>query len=162
MKPDYERLADMDEVVRRATQLSVRTMVFDIEPLVAYWNSTQYELDQGVRTVLRQVEPIPGLRIVCFATNSARRLSAIPESPDVRVTYLAAAGKPLRTAPYQGFPSPGVVIGDQILTDGLLARRLGYTFFDLAPPLKSIPLGPQLLNRSGRLLRPLLFARSRW
>lgn len=161
MNPDYERVADMDDVVRRATQLSARTMVFDIEPLVAFWNSTQHELEEGVRAVLRQVEPIPGLRVVCFATNSPRRLPAVPESPDVRVMYLADAGKPLRTAPYQGFPIPGVVIGDQILTDGLLARRLGYTFFDCAPSLNIIPLGPQLLNRCGRLLRPVLFARNR-
>jgi predicted HAD superfamily phosphohydrolase YqeG len=157
----YQRLTDMNDVATRIAELSLKTVIFDIEPLVAYWNSAQDELDQGVRHIIREFAVIPGLRVVCFATNSARQVSAIPQLPGLQVKYLASAGKPFRTAAYLGFPQPGAVVGDQILTDGMLARRLGFTFLHCTPSLRGAPLGPQLLNRFGNLLRPLLFAEER-
>jgi hypothetical protein len=60
--------------------------------------------------------------------------------------YVASAGKPLRTASYRVLPRPGAVIGDQVATDGLLARRLGYTFLHWSPPLTGVPLGPRLMH----------------
>jgi predicted HAD superfamily phosphohydrolase YqeG len=97
---------------------------------------------------------------VVFATNSARRPSAIPPVPGVRVTYLVSARKPLRTAPYRTLPRPGAVIGDQVPTDGLLAHRLGYTFLHWSPRLTDVPLGPRLMHVLGRLAQPLLFSRA--
>lgn len=161
MSPGYERLTDMNDVASRVAELSLKSLIFDVEPLVAHWNSTKDDLDLGVRSIAREYAAIPGLRVLCFATNSARQLSAIPELPGVQVKYLASAGKPLRTSAYLGFPKPGAVVGDQILTDGMLARRLGFTFLHCTPSLKGTPLGPQLLNRFGNLLRPLLFADDR-
>lgn len=77
----------------------------------------------------------------------------------VRVVYLASAGKPMRMAPYQGSPRPGVVVGDQIATDGLLARRLGHAFVQYRPPLDDMRAGPRLLRQLGRLVRPVAFSR---
>jgi hypothetical protein len=77
----------------------------------------------------------------------------------VRVVYLALAGKPLRTAYYRSFPWPGVVIGDQLATDGALARRLGYAFLQYHPDQGGLPAGPRLMDWCGRLVRPLLFTR---
>ena len=71
------------------------------------------------------------------------------------MTYLASAGKPLRTAPYRALPRPGAVIGDQVATDGLLARRLGYTFLHWSPQLVGVPLRPRLMGLLGRLAQPL-------
>ena len=34
--------------MRQAGALSARTLVFDIEPLVAYWDGGQEALDQGI------------------------------------------------------------------------------------------------------------------
>ena len=88
--------------------------------------------------------------------NSPRRLSvALDVAPLVR--YLAAAGKPVRVAPYRDLPRPGVAIGDQLATDGMLAWRLGFAFLHLRLPLDPVPLGPQLMNHLGRPLRRLLF-----
>jgi hypothetical protein len=56
----------------------------------------------------------------------------------------------------RGFPRPGMLIGDQIATDGILARRLGYAFV-LYDAGVDAPLGPRLLGVFGRLVRPLLF-----
>jgi hypothetical protein len=156
----YERLAGLGEVLGRVRELSARTAVFDVEPLVAYWDSGQEALDRGVSLILSQVSAVPGVQVVCFATNSLRRPSGVPGGAGVRVVYLASADKPLRIAAYRGFPRPGVVIGDQVATDGILARRLGYAFVQYRPPPGRIPAGPQLMNRFGRLVRPLLFTRA--
>ena len=102
------RAADLNDVLRQAAELSARTMIFDVEPLVAYWKVAQDALDQGVAQVLTEVAVLPALlEVVCFATNSARRPSVVPSPSGVQVVYLASAGKPLRTAPYLGFPRLG-------------------------------------------------------
>jgi predicted HAD superfamily phosphohydrolase YqeG len=161
MRPAYDRLATLNEVLRRARELSPKTLVFDVEPLVAYWDSGQEALDQGVRSVLARAREVPGVQVVCFATNSLRRPSAALAGDDVRAEYLASAGKPLRTRYYRDFPRPGVVIGDQLATDGALARRLGYAFLQYHPDEGSLPPGPRLMDSIGRLVRPVLFARPR-
>jgi hypothetical protein len=161
MRPAYDRLATLDGVLRRAGELSPKTLVLDVEPLVAYWDSGQEALDRGVTSVLAQARAIPGVLVVCFATNSARRPSAPLAGDGVRAEYLALAGKPLRTGYYRDFPRPGVVIGDQMATDGALARRLGYTFLEYHPDQGSLPVGPRLMDWCGQLVRPLLFTRPR-
>jgi hypothetical protein len=161
MRPSYDRLATLDELLRRAGELSAKTLVFDVEPLIAHWESGQDALDQGVKSVLARTRAIPGVIVVCFSTNSARRPSSPLAGDGVRAEYLALAGKPLRTAPYRSFPRPGVVIGDQLATDGALARRLGYTFLQYYPDPGSLPLGPRLMDWTGQLLRPLFFTRPR-
>ena len=157
MRAVFERLAELDEVLDRARQLAVRTVIFDIEPLVAYWDSGQAALDQGVALIRSQIETVPSVQVLCFATNSVRRPSDLPGDDGVRVVYLASAGKPLRIGSYRSFPRPGMVIGDQIATDGILARRLDYVFVQCSPPLDRVPAGPRLMDRLGQLVRPLLF-----
>jgi hypothetical protein len=98
------------------------------------------------------------VQLVCFSTNSFRHPSAPLAGDGARVEYVATAGKPLRTGYYRDFPRPGVVIGDQLATDGALARRLGYAFLHYQPDLGSLPPGPRVMDWAGRLVRPLLFA----
>ena len=135
-------------------------MIVDVEPLVAYWDSGQETLDRGIALVLGEIAAVPGVQVVCFATNSLRRPPVPPIAAGLRVVYLAAAGKPLRIAAYRDFPRPGVVIGDQVATDGILARRLGYAFVLYDPRLADVPPGPRLMGACGRLARPLLFRRA--
>jgi predicted HAD superfamily phosphohydrolase YqeG len=133
-------------------------MIFDVEPLVAWWDSGRESLDRGIAAIVSELGEVPDVRVLMFATNSDRRPSALPEVPGVQVLYLASAGKPLRTAPYQALPRPGAVVGDQVATDGLLAHRLGYTFLHWSPQLTGVPLGPRLLHFLGGLARPLFFS----
>ncbi len=77
----------------------------------------------------------------------------------MRVLYVAAARKPASIRPYRDLPRPGVVVGDQVATDGVLARRLGYAFIDYRPTFERIPLGPKLMHLLGRQLLSLLFGR---
>lgn len=160
MRAVFERAAGLGDVVRRAGELSVRTMIFDVEPLVAYWDGGQEALDQGIARVLSAVAVLPAVEVLCFATNSSRRPSVVPGTAGVRVVYLASAGKPLRTEAYRRFSRPGMVIGDQVATDGILARRLGYAFVLVDQQMAGVPAGPRLLGAAGRLVRPLMFSRS--
>ncbi|MGH3277915.1 MAG: hypothetical protein ACRDNW_02105 [Trebonia sp.] len=159
MRGRYERLTHLDDALERAEKLSLRAMIVDIEPLVSWWDKGQESLDLGVATVVGKVSALPTVRVLVFATNSVRRPSAIPAGRDIEVIYLASAGKPLRTAPYRDLPRPGAVVGDQVPTDGVLARRLGFTFLHYAPRLTGVPLGPRLLQQVGRLALPMLFSR---
>ena len=156
----YERFGEPPDLLRRARELSSRTMILDVEPLVAYWDSGQDALDAGIAGILGEIGADSPVSVVCFATNSDRRPSADygpSGSGGPRVVYLASAHKPFRTAPYRDFPRPGVVIGDQVATDGILARRLGYTFLHYSPDLTHAPAGPRLMYDLGRPLEPLLF-----
>jgi predicted HAD superfamily phosphohydrolase YqeG len=157
MKPGYMRCGSQDQALRAVAGLAAATLVIDVEPLIAHWDTGQQALDRGLRRILAEVEPLPAVRLVCFSTNSRRRPSFTPASQRFRVLYLALAGKPFRTAHYRMFPAPGALIGDQILTDGLLARRLGYTFVHYQPAVDEVPAGPWLLNRFGHLILRLLF-----
>jgi predicted HAD superfamily phosphohydrolase YqeG len=159
VRAGYERAADLDDVLGRVRGLRVATVVFDVEPLVAGWGSGQAALDEGAAAVASQAVTVAGVQVVCFSTNSARRPAEVPRGDGTRVVWLTLAGKPLRIAPYRDFPGPGVVVGDQVATDGMLARRLGYTFVHYRPRLGGVPAGPRLMGGLGRLVRPLVFTR---
>jgi predicted HAD superfamily phosphohydrolase YqeG len=162
VRAEHVRLSTLDDALRATGELRSRTIVIDVEPLVAYWDSGQQALDEGIARVVSLARQAPGagaVQVLCFSTNSARRPSRIPEWPGIRVVYFASARKPFHTAPYRSFPAPGAVIGDQVLTDGLLARRLGYAFIQCTPELDRTPAGPAMLARGGQLALPLLFRR---
>jgi hypothetical protein len=107
--------------------------------------------------MVSELGQLGGVSVLCFATNSVRRPSAVPAGAGAQVVYLASAGKPLQIAPYQTMPTPGVVIGDQVLTDGVLARRLGFAFLHYCPDPASMPIGPRLLRYCGQLVLPVVF-----
>ena len=156
MRTVVEHATGLGDAARLARELSVRTVILDVEPLVSSWNGTQETLDEGIARVLGEIAKLPAVEVICFSTNSLRRPSVVPSPAGVRVVYLASAAKPLRITPYQRFPRPGAVIGDQVATDGILARRLGYAFIQLDPPAET-PVGPRLMAAAGRLVQPLLF-----
>jgi len=76
-----------------------------------------------------------------------------------QVVYHAAARSPLRTKPYRALPSLGVWVGDQIATDGLLARASDTPFCTTSPQLARDASRPRENEMLGRPLRLILFAR---
>jgi predicted HAD superfamily phosphohydrolase YqeG len=161
MRSRYQRHTELDDILDQVRKLSLRTLIVDIEPLVSWWDNTQESLDWGVAMVAGKVATLPEVRALVFSTNSARRPSVIPAAGELEVRYLSTAAKPLRTAPYGDLPRPGAVIGDQVHTDGLLAKRLGFTFLHYQPRLDGVPLGPRVMHRVGRLAVPALFGRAK-
>jgi predicted HAD superfamily phosphohydrolase YqeG len=163
MTVPHRTFTDPSEVTGLIADSAARTVIFDVEPLIAFWDTDRQVLDEGVAAILARLGADPGeIRHVLFATNSARRPApaTFPALEGIQVDYLALARKPLRTAPYRNLPTPGVVIGDQIATDGVLAWRLGYTFLRYTPDTLTVPLGPRIMGGLGRPLHTLLFHNS--
>ena len=160
MTTAYVPVTGPADLFAKARELSVRTMILDVEPLVTPWRSSQESLDQGIAHILGRIRTVPSVRVVVFTTNSGRHPSAVPSVAGIEVRYLASAQKPLRTAPFHGLPRPGAVAGDQLPTDGVLAYRLRFTFLHYVAQLTGVPPGPELMHRWGQLVRPLLFPRS--
>jgi predicted HAD superfamily phosphohydrolase YqeG len=160
VRSGYEHHTGLDDVLDRAAKLAVRAIIIDVEPLVSWWDEGQESLDRGVAMIVAKASSVSTLRALVFATNSVRRPSSVPAGQDIEVSYVASAGKPLRAARYRQLPRPGAVVGDQVATDGLLARRLGFTFLHYQPPLADVPMGPRVLHRVGQLAVPLLFRRT--
>ena len=156
MKARYARAATPGEVWACLAALRARTVIFDVEPLVAFWDTDQGALEDGIAAILAAAVGIRPDSVV-FATNSIRRPPMPPAAAWATVGYLASARKPLRLAAYRDLPRPGVVVGDQVATDGVLAWRLGYAFVHYTPQLPGVPLGPRLMRQVGRPIRPLLF-----
>lgn len=139
--------------------LKPRTAIIDIEPLIAYWDTGVEALDQGLNAYAVDLSQLPSLECIAFATNSFRRPAGLPSNPGISITYHTRAMKPLHIEPFRQLPNPGVVIGDQIATDGVLAYRLGYTFIRYRVPPDATKLGPKLMAGLGTLLRPVFLPR---
>ena len=119
MRVSYKRIDDPEQVPNHIATVAARTVIFDVEPRVAFWDTDTATLDRGIASMLERLCDLPGVAVVVFATNSARRPTPPPNGhAHQQVLYLASAGKPLRTKPYRSLPRPGLVVGDQIPTDG--------------------------------------------
>lgn len=98
----------------------------------------------SIRSHVARLRGIPGVAEVLIVTN--RRLRD-HESRTLAIPTVSDAGKPrrLRHVP-RG--SVAAVVGDQFLTDGLLARAYGVPFVRIRTPLKTLPIPsrvPQVL-----------------
>src|SRR5262249_22098037 len=129
----YERIDDPEQVLKHIAEVAPRTVILDVEPLVAFWDTDTATLDRGIASVLERLSDLAGIEVVVLATNSVRRQRRTPNGQaQRRVLYLASAGKPLRTKPYRSLPRPGLVVGDQV-PHGWSARATTWVWrlFDL-------------------------------
>lgn len=157
MAVDYRECRTAAEALGYLQRIKPRVVVFDVEPLVAHWDSGDDALILGLSVFVREVECICPVDTIVFATNSPRRPSSMPNGKRSEVLYIADAMKPFRTRPFQALAMPGVVVGDQIATDGVLASRLRYSFLRYRGHDHTRPLGPRAMALLGLPLRPLLF-----
>lgn len=135
-------------------RLQPLTLLVDVEPFVARWGTDARTLGEGVAQTLAELSSVDSFSALWFVSNSDR------EPPEVLRTgcrYVGSANKPWRIKVYQGLPRPGLVLGDQILTDGLLAYRLGYSFIHYRQSGEHTPLLPMLQEILGKLVRPFIF-----
>jgi hypothetical protein len=157
MRADYQQFSDQDELLSCLAELSPKTVIFDVEPLVAFWNSGMSELSGGVERLATRLSSIQGIEFLGFVTNSRRRIPVSARADGPRVFYVASARKPLLIQRYRRLPRPGAVVGDQLATDGIFAWRLGFDFLHYNPGAGESPPGVRIMNLTGNLLRPLFF-----
>lgn len=160
MSVPYRSCRDAAAVVGILAELEPRVAIIDIEPLIAFWDTGEAVLDAGIAAFLEGFAGRRGrLAEIVFATNSARRPSVLPSVAGVRLRYVANARKPFQVGAFRLLAGPGVVVGDQIATDGVLAWRLGVTFVHYIPDYREAPVGPRLMRALGCPLRGVLFRR---
>jgi hypothetical protein len=157
MRADYQQFSDQDELLSGVEALSPKTVIFDVEPLVASWNTGSSELTGGVERIAAKLSAISGIEFIGFVTNSRRHIPVTGQAGGPRVFFASSAHKPLLTGPYHRLPRPGVVVGDQLATDGIFAWRLGFVFLHYQPGAGESPAGVRIMNLTGSLLRPLFF-----
>lgn len=152
-------VSDLDEIVAAVRDAHAGTVLFDVEPLVADWGSDAASLDRGLATTRTRLADVAGLHRLIFLTNARRAPASMPAAAGpLAVSYVARARKPWRARRLGPLPPPIAVVGDQLLTDGLLAWRLRAqpaTF--LHAVTHPGPLWPRLQRAAGRLIAPLLF-----
>jgi hypothetical protein len=157
MRADYQQFSNQDELLSCVDALSPKTVIFDVEPLIAFWNTGTSELSGGMERFANKLSAIPGIEFLGFVTNSRRRAPVTSRADGPSIFYVSSAHKPLLIKRYRGLPRPGVVIGDQLATDGVFAWRLGFDFIHYQPAAEESPPGVRIMNLTGYLLRPLFF-----
>lgn len=157
MRADYQQFSDQDELLSCVAGLSPKTVILDVEPFVALWNTGTSELSGGVERLASELSTIPGIESLGFVTNSRRRAPVTSRAGGPNVFYVSSAHKPLLIQRYRRLPRPGAVIGDQLATDGIFAWRLGFDFLHYNPGPGQAPPGVRIMNLTGNLLRPLFF-----
>jgi hypothetical protein len=125
-------------------------VALDVEPLVAHWHDDDATVAARVSEIREAVAAIPSVEQLAFVTNSPRTVGPLPEEP-LPTVWLTEAGKPFHPERLTSLhPGPWTVVGDQRLTDGLLAHRLRGTFLHTGP-VPGTPLWPRLQARAGAL-----------
>jgi predicted HAD superfamily phosphohydrolase YqeG len=157
MRSERRIINNMSDIPGWLTKLGARSLILDVEPLVADWNTDEANLVEGISDTILRLADVPCIETVLFATNSRRRLPPTFSNHEVGISYLADARKPFRTLPYRLLPRPTALVGDQLMTDGLLAHRLGFAFGHVQHGEREVPTGPRLMWLCGRLVQPLLF-----
>jgi predicted HAD superfamily phosphohydrolase YqeG len=155
-KPSWDQVLEVVESRQPACCL------LDIENTLAPYAASRGEVFRLVVEALDDLRDVaPGARLVLVSNSRNLRwlISSLqPVAPDVVV--LPAARKPWTRLDdvLRGLPADEVlVIGDQMVTDGLLAWRLRATFVHFLRSADAEPAWPRLLRRAGRAIEGLIF-----
>ncbi|MFI0406721.1 hypothetical protein [Actinomadura sp. 3N508] len=148
---------DAARIIGLVAELRIAGLVVDVEPFVTSWDVTRAEFAQRAVALQEAIaQGAPSVRELVFASNSSRAGTlSIPARPP-KTALEPNARKPWRIAYLGELPRPIAVIGDQVLTDGLLAWRLGAAFLHL-PTAVSAPWYPRAQAAGGRPLAHLFF-----
>jgi hypothetical protein len=154
-------VSDVSDVVTAVAHSCPATVVVDVEPLIAPWKTRVLTFVEGAVAFQRAIAlGAPCVSHLVFATNAVRPRPALPDVIPLHTAVITTARKPWRTDYLRGLPRPIVVVGDQPLTDGILAWRLGAIFYKYEPATP-MPLWPRLQHAAGLVLGPLLFTEIR-
>jgi predicted HAD superfamily phosphohydrolase YqeG len=154
MRRNRVLIRDVPALLVALDRLWPATLVVDVEPLVVPWDSAPTlfanAADNFVQTVRASV---PSVTSVVYSSNS-RCPRAADGMPGIQI--VTAARKPWRTRDLHDEPGPVAAAGDQVLTDGLLAWRLGASFLHWQVA-GWMPRRPRLQRWIGRIAAPFLF-----
>ena len=131
-----------------------KVIIFDVDNTLAPQGVPSAELGRLVNSAIDHVEASPGIV----------RVIALSNGPQRQVARMVSRGnKPWTTRRRLGLggsSAPLVVVGDQVLTDGLLAWRLGATFLHLVIDDETEERRQAVMRRVGSPFVVMLFRRT--
>lgn len=130
------------------------SVVLDAQPLLVDWTGSQ--VPERVEAMVAALVRCPTVRSVVVASNANELAVVWPAEGMPAAMVIDGARKPWRTAYTGELPRPVVVVGDQVLTDGLLAWRIGATFVHWRHH-GLVPAWPRIQQLLGRWPRRLVF-----
>lgn len=146
--------ADLDALERIVSvAVGPLTIIFDIDNTLVPQGAPAQEFSDRVGQTRRRFEGISTVGRVIMLTNGP------PRGAD---GIIARGGKPWTTRRTLGLDDATTkvwVVGDQVLTDGFLAWRLGATFCHIVIDHRGEPKGQAVMRRLGRIVAPMLFRR---
>jgi predicted HAD superfamily phosphohydrolase YqeG len=148
---DCWTIAELREVV---ASLEVATVVVDLEPLLIDWAAHDDQLSNALVSFATDV--LQRGQSLLVISNARRRLPSVVCVRGRLVRIICRAKKPWQLRLFRACRRPLMVVGDQLLTDGLLAWRLGVPFVRWRPRT-SVPWWPKFQSQAGRLIGPVLF-----
>ena len=131
-----------------------RVIIFDVDNTLAPQGIPVAEFGQLVNSAIDRVEANSGIARVIALTNGPQR-----EVPRM----ISRGNKPWTTRRrlgLRGSSAPLVVVGDQVLTDGLLAWRLVATFLHMVIDDETEERRQAVMRRIGSIVVVMLFRRT--
>ena len=131
-----------------------KVIIFDVDNTLAPQGVRLAEFGQLVNSAIDRVEANPGIARVIALTNGPQRQVA---------RMVSRGNKPWTTRRrlgLRGSSAPLVVVGDQVLTDGLLAWRLRATFLHLVIDHETEERRQAVMRRIGSIFVVTLFRRT--
>lgn len=126
------------------------TLIFDVDNTLVRQGAPPDEFGSVVNAAISRFEAHAAVRRVIALTNGSQR--GVPR-------VVSRGNKPWTTRRRLELTGAAnvVVVGDQVLTDGVLAWRLGATFIHLVIDDSTEPPDQTRMRRIGAWLEPLLF-----
>ena len=143
-------VGDLDEVLGLvSTGPDGLVLVFDVDGTIVPQGAPDDAYRKRVGEVIRRFESAANVSRVRVITNGLDR--GVPG-------VISQVGKPWVGRGRLGLSRHDEVwvIGDQVISDGLLARRLGARFIQLVVSVEVEPAAQARMRRWGRLVRPLI------
>jgi predicted HAD superfamily phosphohydrolase YqeG len=148
-------LQSLDEVMAFVESTdSQKVIIFDVDNTLAPQDVPLEEFGRLVNSAIDRVEANPSIARVIALSNGAQREVA---------RMVCRGNKPWTTRRrlgLRGSSAPLVVVGDQVLTDGLLAWRLGATFLHLVIDDETEERRQAVMRRIGSIFVVMLFRRT--
>jgi len=153
----FTSVKSLEEIAARlATHRGPVRLIFDADNTLVPQGASSAEFEHRVNAVIDRFESMASVeRVIVLSNGPQRGADRVIGRGNKPLTNRRRLGLARRSA------TPIWVIGDQVITDGVLAWRLGATFFLLAiDPADDYP-GQARLRRLGRYVAPLIFRNER-
>jgi predicted HAD superfamily phosphohydrolase YqeG len=140
--------------------LDFRVVLLDLENTVLPYRATERDVAAMAEHLTILISELPSSARLVLNTNKVRCQAVVKyQLAALDLQIIEHCRKPLRRYVLRELngADPTVVVGDQVLTDGFLARGLARPFVRVAGSSRWEPAWPRLMRRAGSAVAPVFF-----